>query len=209
MTEEYYTGGGDCGGSRVSQQPSLVSTVSSLTLSRALGDDLDRHEHPGRGFYVATRLGDFVEEAVVSLPASAEDGSGMSAILGVGERTADATAANVGDSTSADMVDGTESDSNAKGNAACQVSSNVEVMASDILSALLPECGVPIPSVMASVGGIRARKGGMLLPWHSTRLIQNYRGRRGGAKKDGSPNDSTHSSSRSILSISSVHSFRG
>merc|ERR1712086_891650 len=39
--------------------PSQISTVSSITLSRALS--VDKHEHSGQGFYVATRLGDYVE----------------------------------------------------------------------------------------------------------------------------------------------------
>ena len=82
-------------------------------------------------------------------------------------------------------------------------SSDFEDIGSDMLD-LLPECGVPIPSVMAQVGVIRARpssRGGMLLPWNSARSIQNYGGR---SKKKGGGD-----SSRSMFSISSVHSFRG
>ncbi|KAL7464432.1 hypothetical protein ACHAXS_004765 [Conticribra weissflogii] len=38
--------------------PSYISNVSSVTLSQALS--VERHEHEDQGFYVATRLGDFV-----------------------------------------------------------------------------------------------------------------------------------------------------
>ncbi|KAL3816216.1 hypothetical protein ACHAXA_001272 [Cyclostephanos tholiformis] len=221
LTEEYYPRERMLSyDSRTSQHPSyshspsysqsLISNVSSVTLSRALDDDLERHEHHDRGFYVATRLGAFVEDIVVPPEADAacaekvtnEDGYGVTAIRDVGETN--------------DLVD-EEIDLSSLGGVA---SSNVitkktahrhiafsefEGIGSDILD-LLPECGVPIPAVMAQVGGIRARsssKGGMLLPWHSARSIQNYRGRRGANKKKGD------NSSRSIFSISSVHSFRG
>ncbi len=108
-----------------------------------------------------------------------------------------------------------------------QITKPVGTVESDIISALVPECGVPIPSVMANVGEtataqrtatqrVRSRKGGMLIPWHSTRSIQNYHnsGRRD-KKKGASGNNKLYSSrgrdgsTASMFSIGSVHSFRG
>ncbi len=223
LTEEYYPRDRmHSYDSRVSQQPSfahspsysqsLISTVSSVTLSRALDEDLERHEHHTRGFYVATRLGDFVEDVIVpplaedDVPGAEEyindDGYGVAAIRDVGETNDLAD-----DGTDLSSEGGAVSSNVAtKKTPRQQIASPVlDAIGSDILD-LMPECGVPIPAVMAQAGTIRARstsKGGMLLPWHSARSIQNYQGRRGAGKKGGD------SSSRSIFSISSVHSFRG
>ena len=214
LTEEYYpreSGRSVDSCASLSYAPSHFSTTSSVTLSRALGDDLDRHEHHDRGFYVATRLGDFVEDVVVPSPAGAD---AVSANDGINEDGNDETV--ISDGEKNDMDDEeidvssyggvASSNGNAKKTVGLQIaSSDFEDIGSDMLD-LLPECGVPIPSVMAQVGVIRARpssRGGMLLPWNSARSIQNYGGRRGGKKKGGGD------SSRSIFSISSVHSFRG
>jgi hypothetical protein len=207
--------------------PSMISTCSSVTLSRALGDDLDRHEHHDGGFYVATRLGDFVEDVPppVKPPPNigrnfddndvnyCEDRYGVTAIRDVDEEND--LVDNKGES--ADIFDDILSDGGVangyNGGSVAKVKVaghhiNIE-MSSDILD-LLPECGVPIPSVMAQSGVIRStrsstttRQGGMLLPWHSTRSIQNYRGQKG-PKNGGDRN-----ANRSLFSISSVHSFRG
>ena len=225
--------------------PSMISNCSSVTLSRALGDDLDRHEHHDGGFYVATRLGDFVEDVPpIKKPPPpiigqnfednddvnyCEDSYGVTAIGDVDEENDlvdnnknnaeeddffDSNSNNKGES--ADILDDILSDGGVangyNGGSVAKVKVaghhiNIE-MSSDILD-LLPECGVPIPSVTAKAGVIRRlsntrRQGGMLLPWHSTRSIQNYRGRKGGPK-----NGADGNSNRSLFSISSVHSFRG
>merc|ERR1739845_305485 len=85
---------------------------------------------------------------------------------------------------------------------------------SEIISSFVPDCGVtgvPAPNTMAKVESSnirrmgRASRGGMLLPWHSTRSIQNYHGLRGGGGKK----KKRKSSQTSLYSIGSVHSFRG
>ena len=212
LTDEYYPRErGRSVDSRASSSyaPSHFSTTSSVTLSRALGDDLERHEHHDRGFYVATRLGDFIEDVVVPSPAGAD---AVSANDVINEDGNEETVISDGENNDTDdeEIDAlsyggvASSNGNAKKTVGHQIaSSDFEDIGSDMLD-LLPECGVPIPSVMAQVGVIRARpssRGGMLLPWNSARSIQNYGGRRGNKKKGGG--DST----RSI--ISSVHSFRG
>jgi len=227
--------------------PSMVSTVSSVTLSRALS--VDKHEHSGQGFFVATRLGDFVEvpsepddvdepaffktvyevdDEEVSIEVEKNDvdhsdttdtmsdiksgGGDTTTIEDLSDKstiTDDETDA-VSDITAIGSTKSGGSINNEPKNA-IKIASTTEDVGSDILSALVPECGVPIPSVMAKVGSRRASsrsKGGMLLPWHSTRSIQNYQGRRGGKKK-GSNLYSTRSRELNIFSIGSVHSFRG
>lgn len=270
------------------------STLSSVTLSRALGRDVDRHDHEhsfgGGGFYVATRLGDFVQQddenvvggggigggigndAVVLVhPCNADESVLHTAATSrdaekhtnkkeevVGEAATSAINAAPDKSTILDSRsnhqhpnkytystsnneddfeietvlsdisvagsykeggDNTNQKDNEKkiNGVTTQITSALEEISSDILSSIIPECGVPIPSVMAKVGG-RSRGYGMLLPWHSTRSIQNYhRGgssKRGGKKRGGSggSSDSSLSSGRregNIFSMSSVHTFRG
>ena len=187
----------------------LMSTVSSVTLSHALS--VERHDHSDQGFYVATRLGDFV-----AVPNERGD-PGAAAALNVDPNEGEEDVQNTDNRTDGKFdVNSETSPNSAEGKDALSntavtstnVASGAEDFESDILSALVPECGVPIPSVMAKVGGSKSRssRGGMLLPWHSTRSIQNYHGRRGGKKKRDGGNTS---SSASIFSMSSVHTFRG
>ena len=227
------------------------STVSSVTLSRALS--VEKHDH-GQGFYVATRLGDFVEVPVggagdlryvgdeVPFPPAAfkteevyerKESTGDFTLDSLSDTKSDmksGTHTNEGDSStnkSSGTEDGVvtavsdltavaiqkEGDVNEK-SSTTQLGATVEDIESDIIATLVPECGVPIPSVMAKAGTARARsssKGGMLLPWHSTRSIQNYQGRRG-SKKKSAPLYSSRSregTTGSIFSIGSVHTFRG
>ncbi|KAL9184870.1 hypothetical protein ACHAXT_002647 [Thalassiosira profunda] len=192
------------------------STVSSVTLSRALS--ADRHDHAGGGFYVATRLGDYVEvpkdpegspvsddgEDVSVLP-DPFDGGSVAGTAGTGLESD-------GDAPTADTAAGLDVVSDA----AAAESKGAGPMApgrhagDDLLAALVPECGVPIPSVMATVGatssGRRSGKGGYLLPWHSARSIGNYQHGRRGKKKGAQSQSSRHAS---LLSTSSVHTFRG
>ncbi len=56
-----------------SNSSSYISTVSSVTLSRALDDDLEWRARHDRGFCVVTRLGDFVEDLDVPSPQSLSD----------------------------------------------------------------------------------------------------------------------------------------
>ena len=209
LTEEYYPRErGRSVDSRASSSyaPSHFSTTSSVTLSRVLGDDLERHEHHDRGFYVATRLGDFIEDVVAPSPAGADAVSANGVINEDGNEEIVIEKNDMDDEEIDALSYGGVASSNgsAKKTVGHQIaSSDFEDIGSDMLD-LLPECGVPIPSVMAQVGVIRARpssRGGMLLPWNSARSIQNYGGR---SKKKGGGD-----SSRSMFSISSVHSFRG
>lgn len=266
---------------------------------------MDRHEHSPQGFYVATRLGDYVEiptdqddgvegleNGVLDLPELEEDHAALAAyekidaaLASYGEEmrlpasaaifedgdtaTADGTRAETlksGDTNeggsdasfenkSSGTDDGVPSVSDMtlagskdalagsvgslgtgggnKNGGGKKIASTADNVESDMLAALVPECGVPIPAVMAKVGTansanqavkthrVKSGKGGMLLPWHSTRSIQNYHnhGRRGGSKKGkgGGSNTSLYGSGRSrdgsstasIFSISSVHTFRG
>ncbi len=205
------------------QSSSLASTVSSVTLSHALS--VDRHEH-NQGFYVATRLGDYVEvpndDAGVGDEVDEKDECDKKDI-GRDHAEKDTTKSEedtFGDSTSksphdnstvsdnAISIDSPGGDIDAVSSTpavatSAQVATTSEGIETDILNMLIPECGVPIPSVMAKMGKQKS-KGGMLLPWHSTRSIQNYQ--YGGRKKRSGRN---HSSNSSIFSISSVHTFRG
>ena len=197
---------------------STLSTVSSVTLSHALS--VDRHEHSDQGFYVAVRLGDYIEgqneeeievesvrggeaisrvdveerdvDEVVDQKHKAEDDSGHS----IENTSNDPT-----EVTSPSAVEDVLSDAPAV--ATKEITQSNERVESDILNMLIPECGVPIPSVMSKMGKQRS-KGGMLLPWHSTRSIQNYQYGGGRRKKR-----NTMSSNSSLFSISSVHTFRG
>ena len=226
LSQAFHPDETDSCSSSITNSSSMISTVSSVTLSRALS--AERQDHSGQGFYVATRLGDFVEvpneqpdessdidESAGSKPIKEEEeeeevSSNQNGNAGTDTDTKSDTKS-AGEDYSHYSTDGEidlMSDATAPGSkaAANQISKAIaEDIESDILSTLVPECGVPIPSVMAKVGTTRSKsRGGMLLPWHSTRSIQNYQGRRG--KKKGS---SSLYSSRSLFSISSVHSFRG
>jgi len=233
-----------------SSHPSLTSTVSSVTLSHALS--VDRHDHSGQGFYVATRLGNFVDVPTVpdgvyvsndvnvgdepfSSTTTPDDGDGVykteevpqhdDLVEKTGEFTIDSTSGSFVrmNSESTNKSGGTDDSTDAVSDITAaavakddinnkksdtQVSSSTgNSLESELLATLVPECGVPIPSVMAKVGTARARsssKGGMLLPWHSTRSIQNYQGRRGSKKLY-----SSRSREGNLYSISSVHTFRG
>ncbi len=211
--------------------------VERDAISKALS--VDKHEHSGQGFYVATRLGDFNNEIPESVnvesppranSAEADDVFKTGEDYGDDEEeeeetTTDTKSCHTNKSLT-NKSSGTDEETEAVSDVAAAgskrtmqiASSTAEDIQSDILSALVPECGVPIPSVMAKVGSSRARalsKGGMLLPWHSTRSIQNYQhhGRRGKKKGQGSSvyssSRSRDGSSQSIFSISSVHTFRG
>jgi len=275
-----------------------ASTVSSVTLSCALS--VDKHVHSDQGFYVATRLGDFVEvpnegsdgeeddendcygvvgdEAMNTMndgPAyfsTVYEGDEESASIEVEKSvdphgiysaaldqldvlgamasvddnvtmTTNGTTADISNKSAAtteyDEIDAisdcalgskghlensSNNDSgqqkkNAQDAAAAKVaatqiaSAKADDIESDILSALVPECGAAIPSVIARIGGSKApgrSKGGMLLPWHSTRSIQNYQGRRGKNKKGSNASlYSSRSRDGSLFSIGSVHTFRG
>lgn len=237
--------------------PSQISTVSSVTLSRALS--VDKHEHSCQGFYVATRLGDFfsppeLEVEVPNKSSKKEEGaendmkdepSFLKTVYKENKEEfsvevemnvyADNTATGISNSdikSGGDATTSSEDSSNksntcehidavsnspaegsteAKKNSTIKITSTAEDIGSEIISSFVPDCGVPSPSIMAKVGSNnvrrigRAPRGGMLLPWHSTRSIQNYHGPRGGGgkkKKRGSRQSS-------LYSIGSVHSFRG
>jgi hypothetical protein len=120
--------------------------------------------------------------------------------------TNDTTAVDVSDEVSSiTAAPETNNDDNQK-----QVGATSEDMASDLIAAIVPECGVPIPSVMAKVGTRRRKSSntGFLVPWHSSRSIQNYRfGYQ--RKKSGRQQQERSSSNSSLFSIGSVHTFRG
>ncbi|KAL7477757.1 hypothetical protein ACHAW6_003553, partial [Cyclotella cf. meneghiniana] len=202
------------------------STVSSVTLSHALF--VDRHDHSGQGFYVATRLGDYVEvpndepivvETVKEDEDSCEEERDVNEIVQKEQsdnktdndttESTDDTSNNPSVSSPGAATDAVDASSNipaAVGTSSTkQISQSNEGMESDILNMLIPECGVPIPSVMAKMGKQKS-KGGMLLPWHSTRSIQNYQYGGGRRRKK---NMSYRRGDSSIFSISSVHTFRG
>jgi hypothetical protein len=203
-----------------------ISTVSSVTLSHALF--VDRHDHSGQGFYVATRLGDYVEvphDEPIVVETVKEDDDSREEERDVNEmdqneksdintdndttESTDDTSNNPSVSSpgaATDVVDVSSNIPAAGGiSSTKQISQSNEGMESDILNMLIPECGVPIPSVMAKMGKQKS-KGGMLLPWHSTRSIQNYQYGGGRRKKN---NMSYRRGDSSIFSISSVHTFRG
>lgn len=193
-----------------SSNPTL-STVSSVTLSRALS--VDRHDHSDQGFYVAVRLGDYVEgQNDEQIEVESVRGE---AVEDVEERDVNEveqkSKADSKDHDSNQSMENTSNDpgagedvlSDAPAAATKAIAESNERVESDILNMLIPECGVPIPSVMSKMGKQRS-KGGMLLPWHSTRSIQNYQYGGGRRKKR-----SNMSSTSSLFSISSVHTFRG
>ncbi|KAL3786598.1 hypothetical protein HJC23_008194 [Cyclotella cryptica] len=202
------------------------STVSSVTLSHALF--VDRHDHSGQGFYVATRLGDYVEvpnDEPIVVETVKEDEDSCVEERDVNEiyqkqksdaKTDNDTTGSLEDASNnpsvsspgaaTDVVDAASNTPAAAGTSSTkQIAQSNEGMESDILNMLIPECGVPIPSVMAKMGKQKS-KGGMLLPWHSTRSIQNYQYGGGRRKKK---NMTYRRGDSSIFSISSVHTFRG
>jgi hypothetical protein len=196
-----------------SSHPTL-STVSSVTLSRALS--VDRHDHSDQGFYVAVRLGDYVEgqnneqievesvrEEEISCVDVEERDSNEAEQKSKADSKTDHDSNQSMENTSNDPGAGEDVLSDAPAEATKAITQSDERVESDILNMLIPECGVPIPSVMSKMGKQKS-KGGMLLPWHSTRSIQNYQYGGGRRKKR-----SNMSSTSSLFSISSVHTFRG
>ena len=196
----------------------LNSSVSSITFSQ-----VDQHEHE-QGYYVATKLGDFVhapneidvrEEVVVpptdtNLNTAEKDDSPANDTT-----TYETTATNsdeVSDTTAAPPPPPppppNENDNNQK--QVVETAEDMDDMASDLLAAIVPECGVPIQSVMAKVGASRRKPSntGLLLPWHSSRSIQNYRRHYGNQRKKGGRHQQQPANS-SLFSIGSVHTFRG
>jgi hypothetical protein len=192
-----------------SSHPTL-STVSSVTLSQALS--VDRHDHSDQGFYVAVRLGDYNEgQNDEEIEVESVRGDEISRV-DVEERDVeteqksktDSKADNDSNDPSEVSSPGAAEDvlSDAPAAANKEITQSTERVESDILNMLIPECGVPIPGVMSKMGKQRS-KGGMLLPWHSTRSIQNYQYGGGRRKKRNVASNS------SLFSISSVHTFRG
>ena len=211
--------GVDCRNTVSDAHPTL-STVSSVTLSHALS--VEKHEHADQGFYVAIRLGDYVEgqndeeievQSVKGDEVSCADSEErdefeveqMKKDATDGDSKQSAENTSNGTDTSEHSSPGAAEDvlSDAPSAATKEIAQSNERVETDILNMLIPECGVPIPSVMSKMGKQRS-KGGMLLPWHSTRSIQNYQYGGGRRKKK-----NTMSSNSSLFSISSVHTFRG
>jgi hypothetical protein len=207
-----------CASSMVTESTShpSLSTVSSVTLSHALS--VDRHDHSDQGFYVAVRLGDYVGGPIGEPPEAETVNDEEERDMNETEQKLE-TNSKADTVSNDDSVEDTSSPSIASPGAATdmEVSSNNPVPASaskqvakssnedvesDILNMLIPECGVPIPSVMAKMGSKKS-KAGLLIPWHSTRSIQNYQYGGGRRKKKTGRSDS------SLFSISSVHTFRG
>mmetsp|Transcript_16493 Transcript_16493/g.27113 ORF Transcript_16493/g.27113 Transcript_16493/m.27113 type:complete len:580 (+) Transcript_16493:168-1907(+) len=191
----------------------LNSSVSSITFSQ-----VDQHEHD-QGFFIATKLGDFVQvpnEVDISeydydtlpLPADAD------ANLKTAEEEKHPTdqTSPTSETITADNTDEvsntTAAPEKSKEDSQKQVGATSEDMASDLLASIVPECGVPIPSVMAKVGTRRRKSSntGFLVPWHSSRSIQSYHF--GNQRKNGGRQQRSSSNS-SLFSIGSVHTFRG
>ena len=190
---------------------SLISAVSSITLSKSLS--VDHHDHSEHGFYVATRLGDYVEVLHDGKKPVEEEETESG---NLDEQETESGTKTSGDSSEGFDVSSDDSaplaldDKKAKQQLAAARAGDVE---SDVLSALLPDCSAPMPSVVAKVRSSSASRtlrstGGMLLPWHSARSIQNYQS--GPRSKNKSRRGSTRSTSdRSIFSTGSVRAFRG
>lgn len=191
----------------------LNSSVSSITFSQ-----VDQHEHD-QGFFIATKLGDFVQVPnEVDISEQQYDGDTLplsaGAILKTAEEEkypADQTSPN-SDTITADNTEEvsntTASPDKSKEVDQKQVGATAEDMKSDLIASIVPECGVPIPSVMAKVGTRRRKSSntGFLVPWHSSRSIQNYNF--GNQRKKGG-RQQRNSSNSSLFSIGSVHTFRG
>jgi hypothetical protein len=189
----------------------LNSTVSSITFSQ-----VDQHEHVQQGYYIATKLGDFVHKVPNEVDVHDDEqtyGDGDTTVqepenannLKTPEDEKDAPTANDTTTTHATTTAAAEGDLDESEKNDKQVGTTTEDMAADLIAAIVPECGVPIPSVMAKVGSTRRRKSsntGLLLPWHSSRSIQNYHRKKGGKQQQQPANNS-------LFSISSVHTFRG
>mmetsp|Transcript_6425 Transcript_6425/g.13548 ORF Transcript_6425/g.13548 Transcript_6425/m.13548 type:complete len:718 (+) Transcript_6425:119-2272(+) len=191
----------------------LNSTVSSITFSH-----VDQHEHD-QGFFIATKLGDFVHVPnEVDISEQHYDGDTLPADADANLKTAEEEKFPINQTTSTtdtNTADNTDEVSNAtaapetsKDDAQKQVGATSEDMASDLIASIVPECGVPIPSVMAKVGTRRRKSSntGFLVPWHSSRSIQNYHF--GNQRKKGGRQQRSSSNS-SLFSIGSVHTFRG
>jgi len=191
----------------------LNSTVSSITFSH-----VDQHEHD-QGFFIATKLGDFVHVPnEVDISEQHYDGDTLPADADANLKTAEEEnfpinqTTSTTDTTTADNTDevsnATAAPETSKDDAQKQVGATSEDMASDLIASIVPECGVPIPSVMAKVGTRRRKSSntGFLVPWHSSRSIQNYHF--GNQRKKGGRQQRSSSNS-SLFSIGSVHTFRG
>ena len=186
-----------------SEHTQTLSTVSSVTVSEALS--IDRHDHSGQGMFVATRLGDYVEVPhgeSNEAPESDEEGPGAEdgpADADVFSETAPGSSGSGSDSAG----DSVEKKAVAQINKAR--ADDVEI---DLIEALVPVCGAPLQAITAKAAAPKKSRsvGGMLLPWHSARSIQNYQsgGRRSTGRKS-----TARRSDRSIMSTSSVHTFRG
>jgi len=99
-----------------------------------------------------------------------------------------------------------------------QVDTPTDIVINEIIDLFVPECGipiVPIPTIVAKTIKPRKSRGGMLMPWHSTRSIGHYhtstRGSGGHGAGKGGRSKSSQNSTKTIMrsTISSVHSFRG
>jgi len=189
----------------------LNSSVSSITFSH-----VDQHEHE-QGFFIATKLGDFVQvpeevdiseqqydgeelQADANLKTAEEEEFPTSQIIPTNDTVTTDNTDEVSDTTAAPS---TSEEDNQK-----QVGATAEDMASDLIASIVPECGVPIPSVMAKVATRRRKSSntGFLVPWHSSRSIQNYHF---GNQRKKSGRQQRNSSNSSLFSIGSVHTFRG
>jgi len=189
----------------------LNSSVSSITFSH-----VDQHEHE-QGFFIATKLGDFVqvpEEIDTSEQQFDGDELPADANLKTAEEekfpTSLTTPTNdtVTTDNTDEVSDTTAAPTTSEGENQKQVGATAEDMSSDLIASIVPECGVPIPSVMAKVGTRRRKSSntGFLVPWHSSRSIQNYHF---GNQRKKSGRQQRNSSNSSLFSIGSVHTFRG
>ena len=141
-----------------SNSSSYISTVSSVTLSRAFDDDLECRERHDRGFCIATRLGDFVEDVDVPSPQSVSENLAPDVIEYYGgedyftvEENDESVDKGVARSDSTAMrttktVIYNSQDDNVKKAVGQQIeSSEFEGIGGDILDTM-PDDGVPIPS---------------------------------------------------------------
>ena len=189
------------------------STVSSVTMSKALS--INRHDHSSQGMFVATRLGDYVEVPnevpnSESEEASEPDEEGPSAEDRPADAIKDGDDIDVFSDTaqgSSGSRSGSAGDSVEKKAVAQINKTRADDVELSLMETLVPACGAPLPVIAARAAApsVSRSVGGMLIPWHSTRSIQNYQsGRRSRGRRN-----TARSSHRSILSTSSVHTFRG
>lgn len=204
-----------------SDQSRALSAVSSVTLSKALS--IDRHDHSGQGMFVATRLGDYVEvpnkEESDEAPEPdeeecpvAEDGPTDATEGGNDIDVFSETAPGSSGSRSGSAGDSVEKKAAAEKKAVAQINkARADDVELSLIDALVPGAcgaGAALPRIAARAVAPSASRGvgGVLLPWHSTRSIQNYQS---GGRRSRGRRSTARSSDRSILSTSSVHTFRG